>query len=490
MSDILKFGTPCEVGVNPRYVTDFLDDIAMRKLMVHGMVLIRRGKVFAEGYWQPFTKDDLHRMYSVSKTFVSAAVGALIDEGKLSLDSRVLPFFEDKLNGPADPWLADATVRDLLRMETPHSESTYGFDDTDWLATFFQKKPNHPAGTFFRYDTSGSYTLDVLVERLTGKPFLEYLKEKALLAIGFSPDSYCVKSPEGFQWGGSGVMCTTRDLARFALLVDRDGEFEGRQLLPAWYLQEAKKKQIDNAVFGYTAPLSGYGYGYQIWRIFDNGYAFEGMGGQLAMVWPHKELVAVFTSDMQGQPQDYNCLAEAFRYNIYNRLSDEIPADPAGEAELLARLAALKPELLSGEAHVPFADEINGVCYKLGENRMGMGESTLRFEGDEGVWSYTTPRGPKELRFGLGKYVITEFPETHYSGLRIREPYGKPYRCMCTGAWTEEKKFVLRVYVIDRYFGNLAVTFGYKGDELGLFMVKYAEDFLDEYNGMAAGKKA
>ncbi len=488
MGEILKFASPCEAGINPRDILSFLDDIADRKLMVHGMLLLRHGKVCAEGYWKPFTKNDFHRMYSVSKTFVSAAIGALIEEGKISLDSKVLPFFEDKLNGPADPWLADATIRDLLRMETPHSESTYGFEDPDWLATFFQHKPNHPAGTFFRYDTSGSYTLDVLVERLTGKTFLEYLKEKALLEIGFSPEAGCVEAPEGYAWGGSGVLCTTRDLARFALLVENDGLFEGRQLLPAWYLQEAKKKQIDNAVFGYTAPLSGHGYGYQIWRIFDNGYAFEGMGGQLAMVWPDKDLMAVFTSDMQGQPQDYNCLAEAFRYQIYNKLSDEVAPDPEGEALLLKRLASLKPEPLDGQISVPFADEINGRRYLLGENKMGMTETSLSFDGDEGVWCYTTPRGPKELRFGLGKYVITEFPETHYSGTRIRRPSGKPYRCMCTAAWTEEKKLVLRVYVIDSYFGNLAVTFGFKGDELGLFMCKYAEDFMNEYDGMAAGR--
>mgnify|MGYP003322192853 CR=1 FL=1 len=180
---------------------------------------------------------------------------------------------------------------------TPHAESTYCFEDPDWLATFFKNKPNHPAGTFFRYDTSGTYTLDVLVQRLTGKGFLEYLKEKALDKIGFSKNAWVVEAPEGYPWGGSGVMCTARDLARFALLVDRDGEFEGEQLLPADYLREAKKKQIDNDVYGYTTPLSGHGYGYQIWLNKDAFFS-KGMLGQYIWVLPEYDVVMAATGNL------------------------------------------------------------------------------------------------------------------------------------------------------------------------------------------------
>ena len=489
MSDILQFASPCEAGIAPQDILAFLDDIKDRRMMVHSMLLIRHGKVCAEGYWHPFDKNTLHRMYSVSKTFVSAAVGAVIGEGKLSLDSKVAPFFTDKYEGELDPWLADATVRDLLRMETPHAESTYCFEDPDWLATFFRNKPNHPAGTFFRYDTSGTYTLDVLVQRLTGKGFLEYLKEKALDKIGFSKNAWVVEAPEGYPWGGSGVMCTARDLARFALLVDRDGEFEGEQLLPADYLREAKKKQIDNDVYGYTTPLSGHGYGYQIWRIFGNGYAFEGMGGQLALCWPDKDFIAVFTGDTQGHPMNYDVMVDALRYDIWNKLSDEpVAADPLGELRLSARLAMLEPVPQPGEPSVPFADEVNGRVYEMGPNKMGIERFSFVFEGDEGTFRYDTVRGPKEIRFGLGKYVIGEFPEDHYSGTRIRRSANRNYRCMATAAWTEAQKFVLRVYVIDDYFGNMAATFGFKGDEAGVIMTKYAEDFMQEYNGIGAAK--
>jgi CubicO group peptidase (beta-lactamase class C family) len=63
-------------------------------------------------------------------------------------------------------------------MATCHKYSSYYGQDMDWLYTFFHPhhEPDHRAGTEFRYDTSASYTLDVLVERITGMNFLEYLK--------------------------------------------------------------------------------------------------------------------------------------------------------------------------------------------------------------------------------------------------------------------------------------------------------------------------
>lgn len=489
MGEILKFSNPCEAGLNPRDIIAFLDDIKERKLMVHSLIIMRGGKVCAEGYWKPFDKDFKHRMYSVSKTFVAMAIGALIGEGKLSLDTKIAPYFTDKIKGEPDPWMADLTVRDCLMMETCHAESTYRFTDKDWLATFFETKPNHPSGTFFRYDTSGTYTLDVLVERITGKPFLKYLQEKALDEIGYSKDAFCIEAPEGITWGGSGVMCTTRDLARFLALVDADGAFEGKQLLPADFVAAAKAKQIDNAPYGYCTALQGHGYGYKIWRVFGNGYAFEGMGGQLAISWPDKDLMLVTTADMQGHNLGYDILAEAFRYNIYNKLTDTVAPDPEGEKLLAERLAALEPELIDGDTYKPFAEELNGKTYQMAENKMGIKTVRFDFEGDELIWHYDTVRGEKELRFGLGKYIITEFPETQYSGRRIRTSKNAPYRCMTNASWSEDKQLHLRVYVIDEYFGNMIAVFGFKGDEMGCIFTKYAEDFMDEYNGMGSGKR-
>ena len=487
--DILRFSTPGEAGVSPRAVTAFLDDVAERGFAMHGFLFLRHGRAFAEGYYAPFEKDEPHRMYSVSKSFVSMAVGALIGEGKLSLSARVASFFPDKCPPDLHPWVAEATVRDLLMMATPFNNQTYTPGDPDWVYTFFNTVPNHPAGTVYRYDTSGTYVLDALVERLTGKSFLEYLKEKALLEIGFSPDARCVEAPEGIAWGGSGVLCSARDLARFALLVASDGVFEGKELLPPSYVREAKARQIDNSPTGHRSLYSGHGYGYQIWRVFHNGYAFVGMGGQLALTFPDLDLIAVFIGDSQGHPDPYGGVLEALKYHIVDPLAagDALP-DPEGEKELLDRVGSLSLALPAGEVFSPRAREVSGRVYRLNRNPMGITSFSLEFREDGGVLRYETLRGPRALSFGVGKYLLSEFPEKSYSGIRIGVPAGRGYRTAAAGAWTEAHKFVLRAYLIDDYFGNFTATFSFKGDEVGLSFEKTAEWFLEEYSGMAGGR--
>ena len=47
---------------------------------MHGFLILRKGQIAAEGYWAPYTENSMHRMYSVSKSFVALAVGLMIDE--------------------------------------------------------------------------------------------------------------------------------------------------------------------------------------------------------------------------------------------------------------------------------------------------------------------------------------------------------------------------------------------------------------------------
>jgi CubicO group peptidase (beta-lactamase class C family) len=287
--DLFPAAQPERMGVSSKQILKFLQKAENNGIMLHSVLMMRRGHVIAEGYYAPFTRDGLHRMYSVSKTFVSTAIGLLADEGRISLEDRVSDYFRDKLPENLHPYILNMRIRDLLRMATPHTTTTYKQGDKDWAWTFFNTEPSHPAGTIFNYDTSGSYVLDVLVERVTGKPFLEYLKDKMLRELSFSEKAWCVKAPEGNSWGGSGVMCTTRDLARLALVYMNKGNIGGKQYISEDYVKEAASKQIDNAPTGHRDYMHGNGYGYQIWMLKDGAYAFCGMGMQLAICIPKEE---------------------------------------------------------------------------------------------------------------------------------------------------------------------------------------------------------
>ncbi len=492
MSDILKFCRPEDVGVHPSWVEDYVNTVNRQRKMCHSFIMMRKGKIFAEGYWKPFHKERLHRMYSISKSFVSGAVGFLIDEGKLSLSDKIVDLLPEYL--PKDkevhPYIKEMTVEHLLTMATCHKVTTYAFTRENWIDTFFDPpyEPDHKAGEFFRYDTSASYTLDVIVEKITGKPFLEYLKDKALRELGFSEDAWCVEAPEGFAWGGSGVECTTRDLLIYTMLFANDGKVNGKQYLSEEYVKAATSKQIDN-YSGTLSAVSGRGYGYQIWRARDNCFTFTGMGGQLGLVIPDKDMIFVCTSDTQGDEDGYHGFIDVLFDTVINKIeNDSMEYDDKAFEKLENIIESLEVSFPDGSAHSPAAEKISGKTYKLEENKMGIQSVTVEFNGHMGVLTYETNRGTKRFPFGVGRYADTFIPETHYSGRRIWTPKNERYRCLNGVVWTDRDTLLMRTYVIDDYLGNMTTTLTFDEDRVELVITKTAEWFLDEYPGTAKGK--
>ena len=136
----------------------------------------------------------------------------------------------------------------------------------------------------------------------------------------------------------------------------------------------------------------------------------------------------------------------------------------------------------------PYAEKINGKTYTLDENRMGIEYVHFDINGEEGVLTYKNAQGVKKLPFGFGYNVFSKFPEENYSDLTatIPEP-GNMYDCAVSADWPEEQKLRIKVQIIDKYFGNMSMEFGFKEDKVGIFMTKTAEAFLEEYYGYANG---
>ena len=111
---MLSFTTPEKAGLDPKYIRQFLARIKRQRINLHDVILMQGDSIFFEKYWAPFNEEFPHRMYSVTKSFVSIAIGFLVQEGKLSLDDPILPFFEDKLGPDPDPLLSMQTIRDMI----------------------------------------------------------------------------------------------------------------------------------------------------------------------------------------------------------------------------------------------------------------------------------------------------------------------------------------------------------------------------------------
>lgn len=481
---------PERVGIKSDDVLYYLKKLERRGLFMHSVIMARGNKIFCEAYWKPYSAKTQQRMYSITKSYVGIAISELIAEGKLSLDDKIVSYFPDKLVSPVHPYLAATTLRDMLTMQTCMTGSNwFGQNVTDRLKHYFALTPVKYPGTGFDYDSEGSFVLCALVERITGKTLLEFLREKCFDEIGAFKDAFCLKAPGGHTWGDSALLCTARDQLAFARLLADGGKWNGKQLLNPQLVSAAVSKHSDTVDSGISS-YDNVGYGYQIWRCFDGAFAFYGMHNQTVIYHPETDIIFVATA---GDPHGVarSVAIENFYSDIIRNVSKENFECISENTKLEEYCEKLELRTAFGERESTFEAQINNKTFKVKENPMGISEFSLSFDGEGGNFTYLNRQGKKMLRFGKKKNIFQQFPETGYSkdvgSVRCE---GHTYRCAVSAAWVEEKKLSVIVQIIDDYIGLLNITIGFNGEYALLDMKKSAEDFLNEYSGCAVAEPA
>ncbi len=301
----LPRSTPEAEGVSSAGVRAFIEAADQRVITMHSFMLVRHGKVVAEAWWKPQTAETLHIMNSLSKSFTSTAVGLAIAEGKLGLDDPVLKFFPEDAPAAPSENLKAMRVRDLLSMSCGHDSEVRFSGNTPWTKSFLAHPvPNRP-GTKFIYNTPGSYMLSAIVQKATGQTVLEYLRPRLFEPLGIRNPEWAA-SPQGITIGGYGLKIRTEDVAKFGQLYLQKGKWNGRQLVPAAWVEAATTKQVanDEAPSGLGKPDWQQGYGFQFWRSQNGAYRGDGAAGQFCVVLPQHDAVIAITAatgDMQAQ---------------------------------------------------------------------------------------------------------------------------------------------------------------------------------------------
>jgi CubicO group peptidase (beta-lactamase class C family) len=259
-------------------------DIAIHSLSVSvdGDTVVRAGV-------PPFGPDVPHRMYSVSKSITAIAILLLADEGRLSLEDPITAHFPEFR--PVHPWLAATRIDDMLAMTGPHSRTTYIADRGGWLESYFRVPPTRRPGTLFTYDTSASYVLSALVERLSGMTVLDYLRPRLLDPLGAGRGMRFLTGPEGISHGGSGLIAAPDDMLRIAEAVNGTSD-----VLPASVRELLSERRSDPGTQTWGASLR-HGYGRQIWLPADGCWLMFGLGGQLVYGDRSRGVAAVVTAD-------------------------------------------------------------------------------------------------------------------------------------------------------------------------------------------------
>ncbi len=302
---------------------EYLQAIERDSVNMHSIMILQHGKVLKEKWFGEAGPDIPHILHSVSKTFTATAVGLAISEGKLSLSDRLVSFFPDKLPDmealPEDQRanLEAITVRDLLTMNCGHDTDPSGkirSREDDWVEAFLAIPVVHAPGTYFCYNSVGTYMLSAIVQKVTGEKVVDYLTPRLFEPLHIEKPRW-EESPQGINTGGWGLYLKTEDLAKMGQLFLQGGKWNGKEVLPAEWVAEASSLQVPSVPAGIRPERAAemgktsdwvQGYGYQMWRCRHGAYRADGAYGQYIVVIPEKDAVIAATAKVMDMQKEIN----------------------------------------------------------------------------------------------------------------------------------------------------------------------------------------
>lgn len=473
---------PESVGVSSESVLEFIKTLDEYRMHTHGIIMSKGDKVFAECYYKPFDEKFLHRMYSVSKSFIAVAVGLAITEGLMSLDDSIIAYFPEFKNETTDEYYEACTVRDMLRMRSNISTNVYWWGKfKNRVEAYYSQTTDKIPGTLFTYDSIGCFLLGCIIQKLTGKNFFEYLKEKVLLDIGFSKESYILYEPGGYGIGDSGIMCTTRDLFLFARFIMKGGEWNGKQYVNRKFMEAAIKNQANNNFKGNFNLYDTRGYGYLIWKTHEDGFSLVGAGDQFAVCDMKNDICFVITSDNQAERSVQHIMYHVFYKQFLPSVKTEsFELNERAYEELKEYLASRRLVRQMGLQSSPIKEKVfNQKFVKvkggLEINSFVLTEEYLLFEkdGKEYKLEYGLLEN-KQTKFSFGTRAKADMMGVWEEG---------EYDCNSSAAWSDENTFSIMAQITDTYFGCVNVHIFFLNEGATVYLNRSGQYVLDGLNG-------
>ena len=259
--------------------------------VVGGRVLMDYGNVQTVSY-----------LASVRKSVLSMLYGIYRERGKIDLDKTLEELRIDDIGGLSAEE-KQATVRDLIRARSGvfHAASNPGDDLASAPARGSQKH-----GTYYLYSNWDFNALGTIFEQETGVNIYDALEREIAQPIGMQDFNRATHQKSGnlsvSMHPAYHINLSTRDMARVGYLMLRNGNWNGRQIVPAPWVKESTSVQTPRSEMNPARHRNGaFGYGY-LWWVFDNPIlpkdyegAYTGLGaiGQQILIMPKLDLVVV-----------------------------------------------------------------------------------------------------------------------------------------------------------------------------------------------------
>lgn len=452
----LPRATPESQGIASAGLQALYDEADAKQFGVHAIIVVRHGKVVSEGWWTPYAATEPHMLFSLSKSFTSTAIGLAQAEGKLNIHDKLVSFFPEDVPADASDNLKAMRLRDLLMMSTGQEKpdvdkiNVNAADKTgtkNFLAAPVKQKP----GTLFYYNSPATFMLSATVQKVTGQTVRDYLVPRLFDPLGIPTPEWDV-TPQGYNVGASGLHLRTEDIAKFGQLLLQRGEWNGRRLVPADWIDLATSRQTSNG----SAPDGDWdqGYGFQFWRCVPGFYRGDGAFGQFCIVMPQYDTVVAInsgTKDMAGVMK-----------MVWSKLLPELraaalPENPEAQKALRERLSHLTiPTPKSGASSL--APSAYNRTFKFDENPATLESLRLESAADGSV-TLKVRRFGQDLtaQVGNGQWIKGTFPMNAGS----TEPVA------VSGAWTSADTYTVAIAQYRQPF-IFTVRLKFSGDEVAV----------------------
>lgn len=263
--------------------------------MARSLLVIRNGRLVAEAY--PHDREDgaeFANIQSCTKTFTSIMLGVAIQDGvALSADDRLYDIYPEFFD--ADLQKRDITLANALSMQTGlefnnnvHTLRLYQTEENSTRFVLSFPMLDDP-GTVSNYNDGAPHLVSKAIERKVGKTMAEYAREKLFDPLGIT-DWQWESAHDGTTFGAFSLYLKPRDFAKVGQLLIQQGKWANNQLIDPAYLETATAQQVNS-------NIENKPYGYYFWIDQRNqGFYAHGHGGQILLVVPDKELVALYTA--------------------------------------------------------------------------------------------------------------------------------------------------------------------------------------------------
>ena len=307
-----------KVNIDEHKLSDLIKKIQNGTYInIHSVLIIKNGKLVFEEYfpgkdvyskYTSYTRDDLHFLASVTKSFSSTLTGIAIDKGVINgTDENLGNFFPEYKNELSADNKAKIKLHHVLSMSAgfdwdeqvyspndPRNVMRKMFNSKDIIGFILNRPIKDKPGSKFMYNSGLSMLLGTIVEKRSSLKLTEFAEKNLFNPLGISRYAwtYIGKVPES----AGGLSLRPRDMAKLGYLFFKKGKWNGKQIVPEKWVKDATSQYV-------TPPRTGTGYGYQWWLIkweIDNttieGYFAAGWGGQRIFVFPALDAVVVLTA--------------------------------------------------------------------------------------------------------------------------------------------------------------------------------------------------